>query len=312
MHYKTEKLPQKWDWSNITTAEQSLYEKLFNIQIAKGTYTSQIFDQHMSKWCGCCYLISTLQTIQDKMNIALGIRSPDSFMLPYFEIDAQYALDTYNEYRRIVHPDWNACHGGNPETLIKAMQNEKIPLVLTTSDGFAWYGYPKSSTIINDRNKDVVNLFPKKEVIVQNDINTVQSTILQEGPLVLAINANCLLDASLSKRKGLIDTDIFGPRNHAVSVIGWKLIDGRNCWIARNSWGDLVPESKPSSIDCVRTDSNTCEVPLKKWTSDKINKGLFYIPFDYGHIRRAPSPWYSCIPMQLYNLHNLQTLDVSF
>lgn len=283
------KLPREWSWSRITVKDSKLWSAQFGKALGHGSFTSTIFNQHMSRWCGCCYLIATLQCIQDKMNILLSTLQPDEIAHPFIKLNVQIALDAYNDLRQANHPDWNACLGGDPKILIEAIQNEKVPLILAGAEGFAWYGHPRSVT---DLPKTQVFL-KHEEIVLENVVESIQQAIFEFGPLVLGINANCMSDSKISERRGVIDTTVSGPRNHAVSVIGWKQINGNPHWICRNSWGKTnAPMQKPQDMTCVSTNRNACSVDKIVWKGDTSMPGYFYVPFDYGPIGGNPSPWY--------------------
>lgn len=282
--------PDQWTWSDISIDDANKWKMQFGKKISPGSYTSRVFNQHISKWCGCCFFISVIQCIQDKMNMSMGINSDEYFMLPFIEFDAQISMDAYNKLRRKNHPDWNVCQGGNPEILIQTIKDNKIPFAFSTSDGFAWYGHPTSREMKGDINISFRNF----DIIHENIIEKVQHTIFKYGPMVLAINSNCLTDSTLIERKGVIDSKIFGTRNHAVSVIGWKIINDKNYWIVRNSWGiHTMPKDIPNDISCVQTDVNNCNVENINWGG---HNGFVYVPFDYSTIKGLPSPWYFCCP----------------
>lgn len=283
----------EWRWDNITDYNTKIWSKVCSKKIAQGTYTSSVINQHESKWCGCCYLVSVIQVIQDQINMAIGIASPHKHMKPFVELNLQIALDRYNEIRRINHPDWNACQGGNPLKLIEAIQDGSIPLKYSDSDGFAWYGHPTSQK--HDVRSEI--FLKKEEIILENIPEKIQISIFKYGPIVLGINANCV---SKANKNGIIDTNIYGERNHAVTVIGWRTINGKKYWIARNSWGSKsAPKKSPEDLNCVQTDSNTCHIETVKWYGDRNLTGYFYIPFDYGPIKGTPSPWFFCCVTQL-------------
>ncbi len=284
---------EEWRWDKISDENTNTWFKICNKKIAQGTYTSPVINQHKSKWCGCCYLVSVIQVIQDQINMAIGITNPQKKMKPFVEVNLQIALDTYNEIRRIHHPDWNACQGGNPLKLIESIQDGNIPLKYTNSDGFGWYGHPTSQKydLISD-------IFLKKEnIVLENITEKIQISIFKYGPIILGINANCVSKAAAD---GIIDTNVYGERNHAVTVIGWRTIKNKKHWIARNSWGmKLAPKKSPKDLNCVQTDSNTCHIETQKWFGDRNLGGYFYIPFDYGPIKGTPSPWFFCCIAQL-------------
>ena len=89
-------LPFEWSWQNISVADSEAWRACFGKPIAPGSYTSPVFDQHVSRWCGCCYLVSVVQMIQDRLHLAVGLADARKPMFPCFSLNMQLALDTYN------------------------------------------------------------------------------------------------------------------------------------------------------------------------------------------------------------------------
>ena len=291
----TSLIPKSWNWDSISLNDAHIWSTFFGKNIAHGCYASFIFDQHMSRWCGCCYLVSVLQMIQDKMNIVLGLNNWKQEAKPFVRFDFQIALNAYNSYQQknSKNQDWNACLGGNPVNVIKAIETDNIPLCVVDNKGFAWYGYP----VDYNYTKGDVKLKKNKNPVLNNDVQTVQYEIFKYGPVVLSINSNCITDPSLNKRHGMIDTNIIGTRNHAITVIGWCNKFGKMCWIGRNTWGKN--NKAPNSIvdkSCVKKSKNTCD------TSNHVEwfkGGFIYIPFNYNIIMAEPSPWFVADPEDL-------------
>ena len=118
--------------------------------------------------------------------------------------------------------------------------------------------------------------------------------------MVLGINSKCLLHADIIANGGVIDVTHVSPPDHAITVVGWKMIDGLNHWIARNSWGQLtVPAKRPDDPACVGEDFNECDTGTNLWIGDQYNPGYAYIPFDYKGIAGLPSPWFDALPHAL-------------
>ena len=115
---------------------------------------------------------------------------------------------------------------------------------------------------------------------------------MTDGPLVLGINSLCLRDPTLAARQGVVDTSIVAPRDHAVTVIGWKSVGGRPHYIIRNSWGtERVPTERPEQ-PCVGVDFNECDVTTTAWVGDPHNPGHAYVDVEYSGLAGAPSAWY--------------------
>ena len=105
---------------------------------------------------------------------------------------------------------------------------------------------------------------------------------------MLEINAKTL---KTTNSKGIV-TDLT-PReaNHAVCVIGWK----NECWIVRNSWGDMVPIDVPKDLSCVVRGENKCSVSFEKWNNMLEDPGFVLLPFDYAPLHNKKiSPWIYC------------------
>lgn len=292
-------LPINWSWQDIRAADSETYRGIHGRPIAVGDYSSPVFDQHMSNWCGCCYLVAVVQMLQDRLHLILGLSNPTMKMFPCFQYNLQLALDTYNRYERRQRGDtWNACTGGMPTRVLNAIRSNHCLLRLS-SDGI-WMGHPiEISSTPTDGAKN-----PKLDSLESLEMapESIMRRILKYGPVVLGINSLCLRDPTLSKRNGLVDAKIVATRDHAVTVIGWKKIGRKTCWIVRNSWGiNFVPTERPDP-SCVGNNYNRCVVDRTDWVGDPSNPGYAYIPIDYEGLRGYPSPWYDAIPSKLQEL----------
>ena len=297
---KTKPMPSEWNWQNVGTEGALVWQRYFGRAIAPGTYTSPIFDQHMSKWCGCCYLVSVVQMIQDRMHVALGIAQPSLSMFPCFQFNMQMALDTYNAYEARHRSDWNACSGGMPLRVIEAIRANQCILRLM-ADLTVWMGHP--CEIDEQLNGDDDNIQLELGDALQNSVEYIRYRIFKYGPVVLGIDSLCLRDPELGRRYGVVDIRQSSLRDHAVSVVGWTQKNGKSCWIVRNSWGtERVPSERPSNVACVGANFNHCTVSTTQWTGDPNNLGYAYVPTDYSGLRGVPSPWFDSVPSSLRDL----------
>lgn len=287
-------VPEAWDWGYISEHDAAVWRDCFGTPIATGSYTSPVFNQHMSRWCGACYLVSVLQMLQDRLNIELGIRDPTTAMFPCHQFNFQLALDSYNALHE--KSGWNACQGGSPIAVLQSIQAGKCRLELT-ADATVWLGFPTSGANFLEQG-DSVQVEPIESL--ERSHNKIQFRIFKYGPVVLGIDSLCLRDSHLSDRGGVIDPNIASPRDHATSVVGWKTINGLPCWILRNSWGtETVPKARPTDVACVSANSNTCRIATESWSGDPRRPGYAYVPFRYAGLLKAPSPWYDAIPTVL-------------
>ena len=288
----------EWNWDNMTMSMATIYKAKFGVDLSPGKYTSRVIDQHNEKWCGCCYLVSVLQMLQDRLHIVYGAHTKKQ-MHPIIEFDRQLALDTYNEYQKLrIDADWNACRGGNPLNVLRAIDDKKCELRITSSRGSKWFGYPQTQEKVNNSEMNTIPLSEYKQL--QNNIEYIKHRIFKYGPVVIGIRAQCMLDIG---ENGLVDTTVEGVRNHAMTVVGWCHLEGQECWIGRNSWGvENVPSEKPNDMTCVVENKNECSIPLKKWKGASNLPGYVYIPTSYKGIKGIPSPWYDAIPVSMRNI----------
>lgn len=283
------RLPVQWSWKQIRPQEQKMYLKHFSTPLSLGVYTSLVVNQHRSLWCGCCYIISALQMLQDRTHIWIGKHSSES-MMPYVEFDAQVALNKYDAHRRkTLHQPWNACRGGDPLHVLSAIEHNLVPLIIVESDGYAWMGHP---VLDHENYKENHGIRVKESRKVDMSVDAVKTEIFEHGPVVLGINAQYM---KLADAHGYLPVDVeVKERNHAVTVVGWKVKNNVEYWILRNSWGAReVPEDKPSDVTCVGVGENKCKVSMQLWKNDPSNPGYVYAPTQHAHFFVEPSPWFA-------------------
>ena len=282
-----------WSWTMVSSQDATDWEKFTSKKIAPGVYTSQVFDQHMSNWCGCCYLVAVVQMLQDRLNIGYGVIDHAEDMYPIFYFDMQLALDTYNSHEQKRRPDWNACQGGSPLSVLKSIDESWTELTLI-DEGVVWMGFPQTKL---PKIRDTIKI---KEIdTLENRQESIMERIFRYGPVVLGIDSKCLRNPNI--KNGIIDSNIYGKRDHALTVVGWKTIDGEKHWILRNSW-KIVPEERPEDKNCVLNNSNTCNVPMNDWIGDPDAPGYAYLKFSHPSIQGLPSPWYDAIPAPTYDV----------
>lgn len=286
-------VPREWSWERVDDADAATYARAFGKKIALGCYTSPVFDQHVASWCGCCYLVAVVQMIQDRMHVALGLSDTESVMFPCFQFNMQLALDTYNAHERALRGDsWNACTGGMPSRVINAIRLNKCVLRLM-ADATVWMGHPCTIDVTNVTSE---NVEIEASETLQSHPHYIQRRLFRYGPIVLGIDSLCLRDPELGARGGRVDGATVGNRDHAVTVVGWRVMGDALHWIVRNSWGvESVPSERPDTA-CVGDGFNTCKVGTKPWTGDPKRRGYAYVPFDHPTLRGPPAPWYDAVP----------------
>ena len=292
------RIPTEWNWQDITATDAKRWEETFGKPLAIGSYTSFVFNQHLSKWCGCCYLVSAIQMLQDRLNLAIGLRNPTHIMQPSVEVDMQHALDAYNR-ARLENTDehvWNACKGGSPLHVLQTIQRGKCKLRMLPGAGGIWHGHPCS--IDEEQSSNSIRIEHAQQL--QNVQEYIKWRIFRCGTVVLGVNAQCINIDDIAERGGVIDETHTESANHAVTVVGWKMVGTQECWIVRNSWGtEHSPTKLPDTMDCVEIGHNNCDVLKRSWAGDPQNPGYVYIPLNFAGIRGLPSPWYDGMPIAL-------------
>ena len=276
------KYPKHFSWQEI---EPFVYKNITGIDIAPGIYSSPPIDQHRTSWCGCCYMVSVLQMIQDRCHVIIGKTFNNQIMNPWIRLDVQQFLNDYQSYKGPYTSKWNACRGGLPLSVMNAIQDGGCPLIF---EHLKWVGFPQKDYIKKETNMKI-KILESSRIIPTKSIRKV---LVKEGPVVLSINAGIL--KNLDENGVVKDYKTSAVSNHAVSVVGWTQRSGHDCWILRNSWGkERVPKSLPDDLNCVTTESNICTVEWESWKGDPLNPGYVLLPMSYPPLNDdTDSPWF--------------------
>ena len=269
----TNKIPDHFDWREVRASDNSRGSDC----LFEGSFVSRVLNQHQTKWCGCCYLLSVIQCLQDRLNVHDRCTSPKRN-----EFELQVIVD---EYDRITSTgmSWNACLGGQPSDVIGCLERGELPLV--PGDSMRdWSGYPRELNGPKEYDNDC------RRAIRVHSVDTsgysypddMQREIRQHGPVVLNVNAKNLLQLNAD---GVVDDDTDITRaNHAVCVVGWTVKRAQSMWIVRNTWGrHQVPTHIPEDKTCVRRGTNECSVEYTDWVGDVAHRGYFYLPMSFMH-----------------------------
>lgn len=255
--------PTQFSWKNVRNRPG----------LPSGNYTADVFNQHMPTWCGCCYLVSAVQMIEDRLAVAR--RTPTRRI----HLSLQDVLDHFN-----AASERNACHGGLTSHVLECFATGTCPLHPSPTPSHDWVGHPRSAVSpksIPSFRVQRVRRVPPTEVAHE---------LYKRGPLVLEVNAYTLKRLSAN---GCAADLTPRPPNHTVGVIGYRCVDGQDCWILRNSWGThRVPKALPEDLSCVATDQNDCIVEWEYWSGATDAPGFVYLPISYPPLHATdPSPW---------------------
>lgn len=312
-------LPHEWSWHDVSAEDAE------HLGILPGSYASIPENQHRSGWCGACYLLAVVHMLTDRWNIEIGRRAKANstaltVMKPFVQVDAQAMLDEYDAVRSVSSDDqsWNACKGGSPVHVLSSIKRQLMKIHVSHPSGYAWTGFPRqraetSNTNTRRRTDGLVFLQDDEMGAARGDetcemrvidvttpsnrTETIKHEIYHNGPVVLGIDAECLIGGN---KHGIASTRSKAHRNHAVSVIGWRKVGKHDYWIVRNTWGDRIPENLPKDMSCVKPGSNDCKPKWQTWHSLPDMPGFALVSQAYIETKSADAkasretPWYSC------------------
>jgi hypothetical protein len=282
----------EWCWADVSEAQAREWSRAHGRPLPPGRYSSDAVNQHTVQWCGACYLVATVQAVQD----ALAVRDaaalpPDERDRRTYEFDLQHALDTYSALHapRMTQREsvgvslagraspWNACMGGDPAEMLALLQRGEMRLQLLRGAA-RWSARADPSRAALPARGHGVRAFetvtPTPEAL---------RSAVHASPVIAAVRSTPLW--------GLRDDGVTacgeGERDHVVVLVGWTTRNGAAYWIARNSWGTGRSEvwTRPSDVRrCTGADASAhhCASDRAEWRSDYALPGHFLVPAERG------------------------------
>lgn len=242
--------------------------------VPDGSYAGTTFNQHRMGWCGCCYIVAVVQTVEDRGHIT---RPNDT----RHTVDMQTVVDHFNTSQTLETQRWNACHGGDPVHVIECLVTGACPVVTTRRK--RWLGHP-----LRTSNTPLGTAPFRVTGVERTSTHNIMDEIHKRGPVVLEISAQTIKTVD---SMGVVTDRSPNPPNHAVSVVGWKSTHAGPAWIVRNSWGQhRVPKSIPNDLQCVDIHANRCDVEWEYWVGDPHAPGFCYLPMSHPLLHMS-DPW---------------------
>lgn len=263
------------------TAPRFSWKRVSDGIFPEGSYVGDVINQHGTQWCGCCYVVSVVQMVEDRYRICFSQRHAKSPVSRH--IDMQTILDHFVEETAVLD-GWNACHGGFPLHVIRCIGDRECPVVWTTHNT-PLLGYARGDLV-----QCTASLPFASPIVVSNPRRVlerdVRELIARSGPVVLEVNGDTLKSCDAS---GIVRDLTPALPNHAVTVVGWE----DDLWIVRNSWGsERVPREIPSDLNCVKRGVNDCRVDWVKWSGTPDDPGYVLLPRAFPPLHTTdPSPW---------------------
>ena len=279
---KVPTLPTSFDWRNLQT--HSLYPKL-----KPGNYCVPVRNQHIPKYCGSCFIFSSLQSLADRFNILKALQNEGNNYSSMIEFSVQQLLNCL--------PNMTCFTGGDSYIVYKhLMKNGIIDETCKSyeADAFSDKCTPACYTCLAMGDEKCEAIGENNSNIIPDSRNgnqdccpcckvTTNKTYEIEG--FSNINARYYNELEKGtnkwKKDELIDyikTEIYtnGPvtvaidatpietfkggsvfknsakpeLNHLVCIVGWGVDNGETYWIIRNSWGTFWCEDGYIKVSC--------------------------------------------------------------
>lgn len=275
-----------FSWAHITPQDTRWFETQQHRQVPPGVYASAPINQHLHAWCGVCWLVACVQVVQDKLNIREAPLEQRVRDHRAFVFDLQAAADDAAEIFSaevqgrersvgilVARPrQWTACMGGEPMMALEALRTGVLRLAAQRQGHEAWQSRSDAARAGRVEGDTVV----RGVRTIEPTVDAIKAELLS-GPIVVCTRSEPLwrLDASGRTPSGS------GERDHVMALIGWDVIDGEACWIARNSWGGTRRSTvhvKPHDVrGCAR---GGCATESTEWVNPGALPGFVFVPTD--------------------------------
>ncbi|MDY6892475.1 MAG: PKD domain-containing protein, partial [Chloroflexota bacterium] len=178
--------------------------------------------------CGSCWAFAAVGIVEAQYNIFSGNPQLD------LDLSEQYLVSDCS-------PNCGDCGGGGPACALGFIRDQGI-----TDEACLPYIASNSpcSGLCPDWSERLYTI--DERGYVQNNIQAIRESVIEEGPLVVAMGIG-------SKFGGYWDGDIYrctndNGANHAVVIVGYDETD--NYWIVRNSWGSGFGDGGYFKVGC--------------------------------------------------------------
>jgi len=168
--------------------------------------------------CGSCWAQAGAVTISSQISMMMNKST---------QISVQQIVDcTWDDNN-------HACQGGETDISFAILKEKQLKLAL--EDDYPYIGvggYCPSETSSH------VAVFKDCWKVIPENVDQLKKALYLNGPLVVAIAADHPFQTWQGPEpyKG---PDVLEELNHAVTLTGWKTVDGHVVWEIQNSWSDM-------------------------------------------------------------------------
>ena len=317
----------EWNWYEVDGHMAQTRRSVSGREIPAGSYTAAIVRQHISAYCGDCFLVAFLQMLEDRLHIERCATARRA--VPRIGIDLQRALDEYSSAGKWAlndslrdgvflgatrpHSNWNACMGGDPALVKKALLDGSFQIYEGDTPYFGTVcssrAYSRSASAVPIARSE--GSIETLDVTQPSFVRAAQRIVLDRGPVVVALDCKPLHAATFAGvHEEASSADM---RDHVVCVVGWALRRGKTYWVCRNTWGEdpsVSMPGRPSVLgDCVgncATGSDTeseprCQAREWNWSGLQDHPGYFFLCADHslnaGGVYSHPNGWNEASPL---------------
>ncbi|KNC75415.1 hypothetical protein SARC_12059 [Sphaeroforma arctica JP610] len=231
---RAQSIPDAWDWNDVDGK----------------SYLTPSWNQHIPKYCGSCWLHSSLSVVQDRIKIMHGGDGIDVMLARQVLVQCA-PLDGMS----------NGCGGGDPKDVFGYMQKYGLPdegCMVYKADDTDYNRLkkegvkecPAEGICVNCMTGHKPECYPIKKPllygvkswgVIGKGEEAMKAEIYNRGPIVCSIATGKALDYGY--RGGVfIDHNNVTDVDHDIEVVGWGEEDGVPFWKIRNSWGTFWGE----------------------------------------------------------------------
>lgn len=228
--------------NNMITYSDDDVPSSFSYWYDNGLMT-QVLNQHVSQYCGSCWIHATASTLADRLKIQSNGK----------QLDIIPSIQMILNCGKMV----GSCSGGDVHALLRYWHNSKDGVPDSTcnpyraADGLCndlGICYTCSYTGLCYQVFNYVSVKVSDYYRVIGDTN-IQKEIKANGPVICYINSDCI-ETYTGGISPYNETETGGKCNalqfnHAIQINGWGVdeSDGTQYWVIRNSWGTSYGEN---------------------------------------------------------------------
>jgi len=211
------------------------------------SYLTKSLNQHIPQYCGSCWAHGAVSALGDRIKIARKAQGVD------VNLAVQHVLNCGNA---------GTCYGGNSGPAYQWIAGNSDGIVYDTCNPYLACSWDSAQGFCLNVNTTcqpenicrtcstfssmggfctAIDKFPNATVAEHGNVrgeDQMKKELYARGPLACAVDATSLI----TYKGGIASGKCSQGADHAISVVGWGVEDGKDYWIVRNSWGEFWGE----------------------------------------------------------------------